>query len=217
MSNAILLMGESGSGKTTSLRTLDPKTTFIFDCDGKGLSWRGWRKQYSTENKNYLKTDKVGTIEQVLKRIDGQDMTHIKVVVIDTLNMIMVNDEMDRERKKDFNAWMDLAKCIWGLLTDIHNLRDDLTVVCLAHTQTDRTESGFVFTKMKTSGRKLDKLCPESKFTTVLIAKANNGQYVIETRANNSTAKSPMGCFADSEIPNDMANIVETLKKYEEE
>lgn len=217
MSRGILLMGESGSGKTTSLRTLDPKTTFIIDCDGKGLPWRGWKKQYSIENKNYYKTDKVSNIEQILKRIDSQDMTHIKVVVIDTLNMIMCNDEMRRMKEKGYDKWTEMAACIWGLLTDIHNLRDDLTVVCVAHAQTDRDDNGFMFTRMKTSGRKLDKLCPESKFTNVLVAKASGGNYVFETHTNNSTAKTPLGCFTENEIPNDMAKVIETLIKYEED
>lgn len=54
MSKVICIMGESGSGKTTSMRNLDPKTTYYIDADKKGLSWKGWRKQYNKENKNYL-------------------------------------------------------------------------------------------------------------------------------------------------------------------
>ena len=50
-------MGESGSGKTTSLRTLNPQETFIIESDGKGLSWRGWKKQYSKSNKNYFEKE----------------------------------------------------------------------------------------------------------------------------------------------------------------
>ena len=53
MSKVIAIAGESGSGKTTSLRNLDPASTYIFDADKKGLSWRGWKKQYNSENKNY--------------------------------------------------------------------------------------------------------------------------------------------------------------------
>lgn len=216
MSRGILVMGESGSGKTTSLRTLDPKTTFIIESDGKGLSWRGWKKQYNTANKNYIETDKVEIITALLNRIDSQDLTHIKTVIIDTLNMIMINDEMRRSREKGYDKWMDLATCIWDLITDIHRYRDDLTVVCLAHSQTDRDDNGYFFTKMKTSGRKLDKLCVESKFSTVLLSKATQEGYFFETYSNASTAKSPMECF-EKVIPNDMAFVIDTLKKYEEE
>ena len=54
---SILIMGESGSGKTTSMEKLDPATTFYIDTDKKGLSWKGWRKQYNSEINNYYKTD----------------------------------------------------------------------------------------------------------------------------------------------------------------
>ena len=55
MSKVICIAGESGSGKTTSMRNLDPKSTYYIDADKKGLSWKGWRKQYNKENKNYLR------------------------------------------------------------------------------------------------------------------------------------------------------------------
>lgn len=215
MSRAILVMGESGSGKTTSLRTLPPETTFIIDADRKGLSWRGWRKSYNTGKKNYFQTSSVPKIMEVLNRIDKGDLEHIKTVVIDTLNMCMTDDEMNRMREKTFDKWADLAWSIWGILTNIHLYREDLTVVCMAHAQTDRDENGYMFTRMKTSGRKLDKLVPEAKFTTVLLSREIDGKYVFVTQADRSTAKSPMGCFP-KEIPNDMAAVIAALIYYED-
>lgn len=215
MSRAILVMGESGSGKTTSLRTLPPETTFIIDADRKGLSWRGWCKSYNTGKKNYFQTSSVPKIMEVLNRIDKGDLEHIKTVVIDTLNMCMTDDEMNRMREKTFDKWADLAWSIWGILTNIHLYREDLTVVCMAHAQTDRDENGYMFTRMKTSGRKLDKLVPEAKFTTVLLSREIDGKYVFVTQADRSTAKSPMGCFP-KEIPNDMAAVIAALIYYED-
>lgn len=214
MSRVICIAGESGSGKTTSLRNLDPKTTFIIDADRKGLSWKGWKAQYNKEAKNYIQTSDVDKIKSLLQNI-SEKATHIKTVVIDTLNTIMVDDEVKRMKEKGYDKWIDLAQCVWELVSDAHLYRDDLTVVFMAHTQTERDDSGFYFTRIKTSGRKLEKICLESKFTTVLIAKCIDGRYIFETHAKNSTAKSPMGAFEENEIDNDVAEVIRRLEEYE--
>ena len=97
MSRAICVMGESGSGKTTAMRTLDPKETYYIDCDGKGLSWKGWRQQYSTELKNYIKTDDQNRVLALMHGID-EKCPNIHNIVIDTINSIMVADERQMER-----------------------------------------------------------------------------------------------------------------------
>ena len=210
------MAGESGSGKTTSLRNLDPKSTYIFDADKKGLSWRGWKKQYSTENKNYFCSDDAKFILAYMIGI-AQKRPDIKTIVVDTIGSIMVADEMRRMKEKNYDKWADLAQCIWNLVDAAYTLRNDLTVIFMAHTQTERDDSGYLFTRIKTSGKKLDKICLESKFTTVLIAKCINGQYIFETHAKNSTAKSPMGLFEEDEIPNDIVEVIKALEAYENE
>lgn len=170
MSKVICIAGESGSGKTTSMRNLDPKTTLYIDCDKKGLSWKGWKKQYNEENKNYIKTDFANLVSTALYKTNSE-WKHIKVVVIDTINGLMVADEMRRSKEKGYDKWVDLAACVWDLVCQSYELRDDLTVIFTAHTQTDHDEAGYMFTRIKTSGKKLDKICLESKFTTVLLSK----------------------------------------------
>lgn len=215
MSKVLGLCGESGSGKTTSMRNLDPSTTFYIDCDKKGMSWKGWRDQYQTEKKNYLATDQVSVVRMVLDKIDKQEnMAHIKVVVIDTLNALMVADEVRRMKEKGYDKWVDLAQCVWELLDHLYDLRSDLTVIVVCHSQTQKEDDGYTFTRIKTSGKKLDKLNVESKLTTVLLAKAKDGKYVFETHANNSTTKTPMGAFEDDEIDNDIVKVLEALEEY---
>ena len=215
MSRVIGLMGESGSGKTTAMRTLDPKTTFYIDCDGKGLSWKGWKEHYNAKNMNYWKTDITQSVQSMLDKISTDEkFKHFKVVVIDTLNGLMVADEVRRMKEKNFDKWMDLAQCIWGLLDQAHKLRDDLTVILICHSQTQKEDDGYTFTRIKTSGKKLDKLCIESKLTTVLHAEAKDGEYILRTRARNSTCKTPMGAFDTEEIPNDMAEVLKALEEY---
>ena len=215
MARGILILGESGSGKTTSCRNLNPKETYYCDLDGKGLAWAGWKRQYNKESKNYTRVAEAGKLQELLRNI-SEKRPEIKVVVLDTLNAIMLNMEMLQRKNNSYNQWMDLAVNIYGLVEMIGGLRDDLTVICIAHSQTDRDDSGYMFTRMKTSGRKLDKIVVESKFTTVLLAKGNEGKYVFETRAHNSTAKTPMGLFDTEEIDNDIVPVIEKLKAFEE-
>lgn len=213
MSKVICIAGESGSGKTTSMRNLDPKKTYYFNCDLKALNWKGWNQQYNKENKNYCATSNVPLICRGLNKINGE-RPEIKYVIIDTLNSIMADDEMRRSKEKGYDKWIDLAQCVWDLVTNSYSYRDDLTIIYTAHTQTERDESGYMFTRIKTNGKKLDKLCLESRFTTVLIAKAAGGKYIFETQARNSTAKSPMGAFEDFEIENDIVKVIKALEEY---
>lgn len=215
MSKVIGIMGESGSGKTTAMRNLDPETTFYIDCDKKGLSWKGWRDQYSVEKKNYMVTDYVQVVQKVLTGIsETEEAAHIKTVVIDTLNGLMVADEVRRMKEKGFDKWQDLAQCVWQLLDSLYTFRDDLTIIVLCHSQTQKEDDGYTFTRIKTSGKKLDKLNVESKLTTVLYALCKDGKYIFKTHADNSTAKTPLGAFEEDEIDNDITKVLDALKDY---
>lgn len=216
MARVICIAGESGSGKTTSLRNLNPDATYIIDADKKGLSWRGWKKQYNTERKNYYVCDEPRKVGATMLGV-SKTRQEIKTIVVDTIGSIMVADEMRRSKEKGYDKWVDLAQCMWDIVDMAYLLRDDLTIVFIAHTQTDRDDSGYLFTRIKTSGKKLDKICLESKFTTVLIAKCVEGKYIFETHANNSTAKTPFGLYDEPTIENDIKKVIDDLEKFESE
>ena len=208
-------MGESGAGKTTSMRNLDPKTTMYIDCDKKGLSWKGWREQYNKENKNYIVSDDPDYVLKMVQMVSNSpDFQHINVVIIDTINGLMVADEMRRIKEKGYDKWQDLAISVYNLVDKALTFRDDLTIIFTAHTQTDREDSGYMFTHIKTSGRKLDKIVLESKFPVVLLAKVMDGAYKFETKADSSTAKVPMGAIEDQYIDNDITKVIDALKDY---
>ena len=213
MSKAICIFGESGSGKTTSMRNLDPNITFYMDCDGKGLSWKGWKSQYSLEKKNYFKTDNPGAVLSLMNKID-KEQTYFKYLVIDTLNGIMIGDEMRRLKEKGYDKWQDLAQSVYEIVDASNKLRDDLTVLLIAHSQTEDDGNGNTFTRIKTNGKKLYKISLETKLTTVLLAKCKEGKYVFETQANNSIAKSPMGAFDTFEVENDIVKVLEALSEF---
>lgn len=209
------IMGDSGSGKTTAFRNIDPKTTMYVDCDKKGLSWKGWKKSFSEENKNYLVTDKPAMARAMLKKVNEEPgFKHIKNIVFDTINGLMVADEMRRSKEKGYDKWQDLATCIYYLIDDALVVRPDLNVFFIAHTQTDLDDTGYKFTHIKTSGKKLDKIVVESKLNTVLLAKCVDGKYLFETQSERSTAKSPLGMFESKEIPNDINIVLKAIDEF---
>lgn len=195
------------------MEKLNPDETYYIDADKKGLSWKGWKEQYNKEKKNYIATDFPSDVETIIKGVNST-RPEIKYIIIDTLNGIMIGDEMRRSKEKGYDKWMDLATSVWNIVDSAYTYRDDLTIIFVCHTQTERTDDGFQFTRIKTSGKKLDKISLESKFTTVLLAKAVDGNYIFETRANKSTAKTPKGAFDKDTIPNDITLVIEALKDY---
>lgn len=212
MSKTILIMGESGSGKTTAMRNLDPKTTLYIDADKKGLSWKDWRKQYNTANKNYFKPDDMTQVRATLSR--ANQSANIKTIVIDTLNGLMLDNEMANVHEKGYGKWVDLAENVYSIISMANAMRDDLTIIFVGHSETITDDAGYTQTRLKTNGRKLEKIVLESKFSTVLLAKGSEGKYIFETQSKNSTAKSPMGAFENFEIENDITKAIEALKEY---
>ncbi len=214
MSRAIAVMGESGNGKSTAMRTLPPSETYYIDCDGKGLSWKGWRNQYNAENKNYTKTDNQHKVLAIMDGIDKK-CPNIHYIVIDTINSIMVADERRRIDEKTYDKWADLAWSVYDICVKASQLRDDLTVIILAHTQTEVDDNtGERFTRILTNGKKLNKIGLEKYFTTVLLCKKSGDKFVFETQANHSTCKTPLGAFDAAEIPNDIMAVIDVLKEY---
>lgn len=218
MSKVIGVMGESGGGKTTSLRNLPPQETMYCDCDRKGLNWKGWKKQYSTDNKNYVSTDLFSNVSKMMDRVNTEEQfKHIKYLVIDTLNALMVAEEMRilaMQSGDKRSAWSDLAQNGWAIINKALTLRDDLTVIILCHSETISDDNGIIRTRIKTNGRKLEKLVLESKMTTVIWAVRQNDKYKFILSADGSTCKVPLGAFQESEIENDIMLVIKALEDY---
>ena len=219
------VMGESGSGKTTAMRNLPPKETFYLDCDKKGMNWKGWKKQYlplddknNTDKGFYLKTDSFTNASTALQKInESERFKRIKYVVIDTLNGLMVAEEMRilaMQSGDKRSAWSDLAQNGWSIINQALMLRDDLTVIILCHSETVSDENGIIRTRIKTNGRKLEKLVLESKMTTVVWAVRQDGKYKFILSADGSTCKVPLGAFDTDECENDIMIVIKALEEY---
>ena len=218
MAKVIGCMGESGSGKTTSLRNLPPKQTFIIDADKKGLNWKGWKQQYSSESANYWNSDSFTVVSGLMDRINTEEkFKGIKYLVIDTINGLMVAEEMRilaMQSGDKRSAWSDLAQNGWAIVNKALEMRDDLTVIILCHSETISDDNGIIRTRIKTNGRKLEKLVLESKMTTVVWAVRQDGKYKFILSADGSTCKVPLGAFSEPEIENDIMLVVKALEDF---
>lgn len=218
MSKVIGVMGESGAGKTSGNRNLPPEETFYCDCDRKGLNWKGWRSQWSLEQKNYISSDQFSTVAHLMDRINTEEQfKQVKYFVVDTLNGLMVAEEMRilaMQSGDKRSAWSDLAQNGWAIINKALTLRDDLTVIILCHSETISDDNGIIRTRIKTNGRKLEKLVLESKMNTVIWAVRQDGKYKYILNADGSTCKTPMGAFDTMEIDNDIMQVIKALEEY---
>ena len=193
------------------------------DADLKGLNWKGWRTQYNSKNANYVATDSFSNVSRLLDRInklegdDKKTFGNIKTIVIDTLNGMMVAEEMRilaMQGGDKRSAWTDLAANGWDIINKALKMRADLTVIILCHSETISDDNGIIRTRIKTNGRKLEKLVLESKMTTVIWAVRQDGKYKFILSADGCTCKVPFGAFETDEIDNDITLVLKALEEY---
>jgi len=206
--SSILIIGESGSGKSTSIRNLDPKSTFIINASNKPLPFKGWAKLFG---KNILATDNASTISSTIRKIDKENQ-EITTIVIDDFQAVMTNDYMRNSMEKGFEKFVRLGKGIWEIVTAANNSRNSLKVILMAHSDTD--QNGKI--KCKTVGKLIDeKISLEGMCTIVFHSKALEGKYVFLTQNDGvSIAKSPMGMFDSQKIENDLDKIIKIIDAY---
>lgn len=209
MSIATMILGESGTGKSTSLRNLDPARTLLIQAVRKPLPFRSaaW-KPYTkaTGTGSVIQTDNPALIEGAMRKIQRE------IVIVDDFQYVLANEFMRRSDEKGFEKFTEIGRHAWNVLMAAAGLEDDRRVYILAHTQSD----DFGRTKMKTIGKLLDeKITPEGLVTIVLRTMARDGQYHFRTQNDgNDTTKSPMGMFADQLIPNDLAAVDTAICDY---
>jgi adenylate kinase family enzyme len=224
--NAVLIIGEAGSGKSTSVEKLPPQETFIINVSAKPLPFKGWRKNYteynaSNPNGNILNTDNAEIIIKTLEYISGK-RPEVKYIVIDDSQYVAANEYMRRAKEVGFGKFTEIAQNMQRQVLALRTLRSDLYVFFLSHLETLQDAEGNVRMKAKTIGKMMDNVITyEGMFAIVLftdVQETKDGlDYGFITNGDpKSTAKSPRGMFLHKKIPNDLLAVVEAMKAYED-
>lgn len=199
MSIATLILGQSGTGKTTSLRNLNPQHVLLIQVIKKPLPFRSAGWAYITpENKqgSVLVSDNPQFIINV---INGSKRP---IIIIDDFQYVMANEFMRRSSEKSFDKFTEIGRNAWDIFNAAINAHDHKRIYLLSHTEEDSQGK----TKIKTIGKMLDeKITLEGMVTICLQTSVVNDQYVFQTKNNgNSTVKAPMDLFGDDHIENDL-------------
>jgi hypothetical protein len=230
MAKKVLVLGQSGTGKSRAAVTLDPKTTFLISPDMKGLPMKGSDNYYQTvtneNNKidlkqtNFYKTRDPKIVLQLLKAIsDGKP--EITTVIIDTLTMLMFGEFMNTIKEKGFEKFNNTAAEIWRILNEIDNLRTDLTVIVTGYLDTAYDDQNVLRSSCRIPAGKIlkEKVSIEELFDVVLytevIVESDEIKYYFITQNNGrNTCKSPEAMFDALRIPNDYNLVINKIKEY---
>jgi len=219
-SKLIGIVGSTGTGKSTSIKFLDSKETYIINTAKKELPFKGADKLYNAESKNYKEVDDITEITRLLKTI-SEKAPHIKNVVIEDSNYMMSFRMAEKATEVGFTKFTILAKDMVELFREARKLRDDLKVFYFTHPETIEDGGEIVGYRIKTSGKMLDnQINLEGLFTICLYThveenKDGSASYnFVTNRFKKYPAKSPEGMFTEVKIPNNLQLVVNTIDEY---
>ena len=219
-SKLIGIVGSTGTGKSTSVKHLDPKETYIINVAKKELPFKGAEKLYNAEAKNYKEVDDANEITRLLKTISDK-APHIKNIIIEDSNYIMGFNMLARATEVGFTKFTIMAKDMVELFREARRLRDDLKVFYFTHPETIEDSGEIVGYKIKTAGKLIDNqivlegLLTICLYTHVEESKDGTATYnFVTNRFKKYPAKSPDGMFADIKIPNNLQQVVNSIDEY---
>ena len=226
MSHPILVIGPSGTGKSTSVENLNHKETFIIKTTDKPMPFRGSNAKYKEVSEDNPKgnmyvlrrddpVSRYGELNACIKKIN-ENREDIKTIVIDDFQYLMVDEYMSKSQEKGFDKFAIMATNMWKTLDRISRCRQDLTIIVISHN--DVGEDGI--STMQSMGKMLrNTVKPEGKFTVILHTYLHDGQYQFLTQyrtigGKDLQAKSPKGMFDEDFIPNDLGYVINKMNEY---
>lgn len=224
MANVVLVLGKSGTGKSTSIKSLNPKETVIFNVLKKRLPFKGSQGLYNTESKNLFNIDDFAVISNYLESI-GKNATYVKNVIIDDLTYVMRKEYFKLAKVTGFSKFVDMAAHFQTIIQTAENLRDDLNVFLMMHCEDVTSDNVIVGYKPSTVGKMIDtsynpvEVVPIVLLSSVKYDENKKPIYGFYTnRCMEGTleipAKSPEGMFTEEFIPNDLEMVVKAMNEY---
>nr|UWG04505.1 MAG: AAA domain protein [Bacteriophage sp.] len=204
MAQKILIMGESGTGKSTSMRNCDPTTTAVVNPVGKPLPFKAKFDMLNNE------TD----ARKITRYMKEQAAAGKKLIVVDDFQYILAVPYMNRIKETGWDKYNDFGANYFEIIDVCKDLPDDVVVVYMTHLET--LDNGL--TTVKLIGKLLrEKITIEGLFTVVLRTGVNEGKYYFYTQnSGKDTVKSPLGMFPVYAIENDLAYVVDKVRNYYE-
>ena len=224
MSNLVIVLGASGAGKSTSIKTLNPQETVVLNVLGKDLPFKGSRANYTREKLNLIQPTNWENVVSMMQSISDKK-PDVHNIVIDDAIYIMRTEFFDRSRETGFNKYNELADHFRKVVAKGNSLRNDITVFMLLHVETVETDGSVVGYKASTVGKLLDKMYNPIESVSVNLfcqpkydkdGKPSFGFYTHPMKVNGIEipAKSPDGMFDDDFIPNDLQFVADKMKEY---
>lgn len=226
MSNLVCILGPTGSGKSTSIKGLNPKETLILALKSvnKPLPFKGSRKLYSKEQNNYFTLNSYSDFLKYMQSA-SDNLKNVKNIILEDATYIMRTEFFDRAAEKTYDKFTDLADHFRQIVAKGTSLRDDLNVFIFLHTDTEDTDGRVIRYKAATVGKLLDKQYNVlESVTTTLVAlpkykEDGTPEYGFYTNrclvdGIEVPAKSPDGMFTELFIPNDLALVVKAMNEY---
>ena len=219
-SKLIGIVGNTGTGKSTAIKHLNPEETYIINVAKKELPFKASSKDYNVERKNYKEVDDANEISRLLKTI-SEKAPHIKNIIIEDSNYIMGFTMVDKATEVGYTKFSLMAKDMVDLFRTARQLRDDIKVFYLTHPDTIEDSGEIVGYKIKTAGKLIDNqvllegLLTVCLYTFVEEKKDGSANYFFVTnRYRKLPAKSPDGMFDELKIPNNLQTVVDKIDEY---
>lgn len=200
MGTAVMIIGSSGSGKSTSLRNLPDEKYSLIEVNGKPLPFKSKKK--------FVHTDKYDEIGALIARAKND------IIVIDDSQYLLANEFMNRAKEKGYEKFTDIGFNFWNLINSVSKLPKNKVVYFLHHSDTDQ----FGSVTAKSIGKLLtEKISIEGMFTIMIRAMKSEGKYYFSTQSDGlDPVKTPMGMFAEQYIDNDISVVDEAIRNYYE-